>query len=99
MTKRAALATQRETLRLAVAIADENARCHIECNSLEERIAGVLWWDTSAGNSDDGDAYPGVVTTVDTCLRYLELRDLIVRHPAKPHLVRFVDRIQLPNEA
>lgn len=89
----------RETLRLAVAIADEEARCHIESNCRQKRIRGVAWWDTSADDSAaDPDAFDVVITTPN-CLRYLELRDLIVRHQTKPHLVRFVDRIQLPTEA
>lgn len=99
MTTRAALATQRETLRLAVAIADEEAQCYIECNCTDEIIDGVIWWDTTgeASGLDDGadDDY-GLVVTLRNCVHYLELRDMIVRHPATPGLVRFVARIELP---
>lgn len=87
-----------ETVRLALAIADEEARCHIECNCRAERIGGAVWWDTltdEGTGDDDADEFDVAITTPN-CVRYLELRDLIVRHPTRPELVRFVDRVQLP---
>lgn len=95
----------RETMRLAVAIADEEARCHIECNCLRVHRANAFWLDTSTApdvaDADEARAAAefDLVVTTPNCLRYLDLRDMIVRHPTKPHLVRFVDRIQLPTES
>lgn len=95
----AAAAGGDETVRLALAIADEEARCHIECNCRAERIGGAVWWDTLAdeGPGDDAPAEcDDIAITTPNCMRYLELRDLIVRHSTQPHLVRFVERIALP---
>lgn len=80
-----------ETLRLATAIADEEARCHIECNCTSAHIGKSLWWDTAwQDETDPLDDYAFI--TIDTCVQYLELRGKIVRHPIRPHLVHFVER-------
>lgn len=87
------------TVALALAIADEEARCHIECICRAEGLGLAVWWNTltDVGPGDDAPAEcDDIVITTPTCVRYLELRDLIVRHPTRPELVRFVDRIQLP---
>lgn len=84
-------------MQMAVAIADEEARSHIECNCTSRRIKGALWWDTSYRPPDGSfEAVFDLVITPPTCARYLDLRGQIVRHPARPHLVRFVDHIALP---
>ena len=75
-----------ETLRLATAIADDSARCDIECHCVAERMGQHTWYDTRPGATPDGADNADLVATA---LRYLRLREHVVTHPAQEHLVRF----------
>lgn len=75
-----------ETLRLATEIADEAARCDIECHCNYERMGELTWYDTRSAAELHGPEYADGIATA---LRYLRLRDRIVLHPVQDHLVRF----------
>jgi hypothetical protein len=66
----------------AYEIADSMSMCDIECNTHPVEVEGVNWWNTAIVDpQDDG----GVAES----LAYLDARGLVIRHPARPELVRF----------
>jgi hypothetical protein len=75
-----------ETIRLAMAIADDAARCEIEVYCHARAMAGsYTWWDTLAPTTDE----PIVAQDIARALAYLQRREIVVRHPVQAHLVRF----------
>jgi hypothetical protein len=69
-----------ETVRLALEIADENAKSVIECLSIFHQLEGVLWMEIKL--TDEHIARE---------LEYLKLRSLIEFHPEEKTWVRFVE--------
>lgn len=75
-----------ETIRLAMAIADDAARCEIELYCPPAGLPGNYHWhDTQAPTSDD----PSLAEGIAQALAYLTRRDRVVRHPVRGYLVRF----------
>lgn len=68
--------TDSEVRSLEREIAEGTARSDIECHCLVDDDG---WFDTA---EEEGDLLAKSV-------RYLELREMILRHPDDPHLVRF----------
>lgn len=71
-----------EIAAMAYKIADSMSMCEIESYCAPVESVGCRWWDTS--QPDDVDE-GGVAES----LAYLEARGLVVRHPDRPHMVRF----------
>jgi hypothetical protein len=69
-----------EQLRLAKTIADAAAQCDVESYCPCEQLGRFGWYDTSAVHPD---------AEIGDAVRYLELRQRMVRHPQQRHLVRF----------
>jgi hypothetical protein len=74
-----------DQLRLATEIADEASRSEVQClcNWLTELDApepAARWYDL------EGTSMP----RLDRAMQYLLLRGIIVAHPVRPRLVRFV---------
>ena len=74
-----------EILRLATTIADDHARADIESHCNIDRQGWNTWYDTTTAARHG----PDYAESVDTALRYLQLRGRVVIHPATAHLVRF----------
>lgn len=81
-------------MNLAIQIADAEVRSIVEiyCNDGEVADNGVVWMDTETSSISD-EAKSVLVDAI----QYIELRTptafpwRLVRHPDKPHLVRFED--------
>lgn len=72
-----------ETLRLATELADDVTRSDIESFCVRIELDDVDWFDT---HRPDVDFESGCVAKA---VRYLELRNRLIRHTQQPHLVRF----------
>lgn len=72
-----------ETLRLATELADDVARSDIESFCVSTELDGVDWFDT---HHPDVDFEIGCVAKA---VRYLDLRNRLIRQSQQPHLVRF----------
>lgn len=73
-----------ETLRLALCIADDSARADIECECNAVQLEGVTWYDTREAGHGDALA----ITWVENAVKFLHLRDKLVKHPTAAYLVR-----------
>jgi hypothetical protein len=71
------LMSMSEIDRMAHCLAYENASSFLDCNTVSE---GDGWMNISEESIDDHDAFE----EIEFGLRYLELRGLLVRHPANP---------------
>ena len=71
---------QPDILRDAIAIADSCSRSDIECNFQK----GDHGWYNTAADAELNEPW------LPQCLRYLDARNLIERHPDAPHCVRFI---------
>jgi len=69
-----------EQLALAKKIADAAAQSDIESYCPCEQLGRFGWYDTASAHPD---------AEIGPALRYLELRQRLVRHPMQRHLVRF----------
>lgn len=74
-----------ETIRLAFAIADDHARADIEVHCAYVPMGPYHWWATNNVYTEE----PELLADIQTALRYLQLRGLVVLHPVQGHLVRF----------
>lgn len=89
-----AMMNARERLRLtqvyALQLADAAARTEIESSCTSQRMGAYVWWDTTP---DEGEPAEVQSMTIEA-ITYLRLRDLVISHPQRPELVRFVGRIE-----
>lgn len=74
---------------LAFKIADDSAQASIECHCEEvtgRRCNGPAWWDTTKVDVAES---PADREFIDEALLYLEMRELLVRHPDDSTVVSF----------
>lgn len=72
------------TIAAAVEIADESARCLIECESHAVDADGFQWRDLASIEDQFAE-------TVNVSVRYLESRGQLLRNPTRSSLVRFTE--------
>jgi hypothetical protein len=70
---------------LGAEISYHAARSDIEYWCAPLRVDGAVWYDSLSGDSDEEAQY------ICAGVMYLELRDLLARHPEMPNLVRPLD--------
>ncbi len=85
-----------EMLTLAVSISDQAARFDIEWGCAEVQADGLVWLDTAqrsamAAQLPDEEARQRYAAQLVRALRFLELREHLVKHPTYPRLVRFAE--------
>lgn len=84
-----------EMLTLAVAIADQSAQFDVSYACRFVVLDSGEWIDTSAPSPEAEQMPPEgkarIANQLGRAMRYLDLRDLIVRHPAYPRLLRFAE--------
>lgn len=73
---------------IALDIADESECSVIECHFLSVQLDGVKWYDTTSGPSTEPEP-------LVRAQAYLTLRNLLVRHPDRPELIRIPDCTRL----
>lgn len=81
---------ERELIEMALAIADEQSICEIECNAWADLTdPHDRWWNT-APMLDEADLSDDEIAFNRRFIEYAERRGLIERHPASAGVVRIL---------